>query len=549
LAQAISAQTRIFAAGFVALSLAPQIAAQGSSRGLLGSKAAIMTSTESASQPLKNPEGWGSIEEVVNAPLIDVSQDAWWISVIGMWFFIVINLIQAVFAGLCGCIFVTISIGTCCIPCSDRCCSAMGSVLAGRPLYMAWTWWRYVLAGLIALLRNGASRLALFEWEWRAFGSGDWWWHGEGVWCWSYKDCKRILQSQQVRKSAFGCINACIPDLFATNLLIFLSNDGSSDSEWAAIRRALHEFFIPISGDDPSKGDYDSRVAELPNKIKADVPSPKFEDLNDTTLMQKLVAKSVFYIMFGEWLDDTDALTLTGWRTNATAFILPRLVQRFLFNLRINKVKALRVGTVGIVESKGMQDVFVRMNNSLGRWKRTQDVKLCDEIMYVIGFAGIGGTSACVESCACFLQNKIPKESYRDAINFGQYSTQDAMIAAYKNNKDAYIQETCRLDPPVTSATGVLKAMTTVKLAGRDYEMPAGILNQYVVSMANRDSTVFKEPTVFKPDRSNLTQAFTWNGAAFSSEEGEYPRICPGRYLSLTIAKAIIDHFLGLGAK
>jgi len=417
----------------------------------------------------------------------------------------------------------------------------MGSVMAGRPLYLAWTWWRYVLAGLIALVANGASRLALFEWEWRAFGSGQWWWHGEGVWCWSYQDCTRILKSQQVRNSAFACVRACIPDLFATNILIFLSNDGNPDSQWATIRRALHEYFL-----NPANPSYDSRIQQLPQLIAQDWPNPKLEDMNDATLVQKLVSKCVFFVMFGKWIDNSDADILTGWRTNATFFILPRLVQRFLFNYGINKVKKLREGTVGIVEKYGLQEIFVSMNASLGKYSRTPVVKLCDEIMYVIGFAGIGGTSACVESCVCFLQNKIPKESYSAAINFGFYDTPAKMIAEYKRDPDAYIRETCRMDPPVTSATGVLKEMTTVTLAGREYMMPAGILNQYVVSMANRDPMVFPEPEVFNPNRMNLTSALTWNGAAFSgaANELEYPRICPGRYLSMDIAKVILNHAL-----
>jgi len=500
-------------------------------------------SSQAGTEPLvvkANPPGWGSIADVVNAPLENVAPDASWISVIGMWLTFPLSLIQAIFAGLCGCIFVCISIGTCCIPCSEQLCSAMGSVLRGRPLYMAWTWWRYVLSGLIALVQNGASRLALFEWEWRAFGSGQWWWHGEGVWCWSYKDCERILKSQQIRHSAFGCVQACIPDLFATNILIFLSNTGGSDSEWATIRRALHEYFL-----NQSNQAYNNRVQQLPVLIAGDWPSPKLQDLNDKSLVTRLVSKCIFYVMFGKWIDNADAEVLAGWRTSATFFILPRLVQRFIFNLGINKVKKMREATVGLVEKYGLQEVFVSMNESMGRWKRTPIVKLCDEIMYVIGFAGIGGTSAAVESCVAFLQNQIPKESYAEAISWGQYNSPAKMLAKYKEDPDSYIIETCRMDPPVTSATGVLKEVTQVTLSGKEFTMPAGLLNQYVVSMANRDPSVFPDPAVFNPARQNLTSSLTWNGAAFSSNESSYPRICPGRYLSLDITKAIINHALG----
>jgi cytochrome P450 len=357
---------------------------------------------------------------------------------------------------------------------------------------------------------------------------------------WSYEDCSRILKSQQIRHSAFGCVQACIPDLFATNILIFLSNTGSSDSQWATIRQALHELFL-----NPASQSYHARVQNLSGLVQSDWPNAKLEDLNDVTLTQKLVSKCVFYVMFGKWIDNEDAEILIGWRTNATFFILPRLVQRFIFNLGIRKVQKLREGTVGIVEKYGLQPLFEEMNNSLGRWKRTPTVKLCDEIMYVIGFAGIGGTSACVESCVSFLQAKVPKEASASLINFGQYDTSVKMMSKYMEDPDSYIRETCRLDPPVTSATGVLKEVTQVTLAGQEFTMPAGLLNQYVVSMANRDPSVFQDPDLFNPDRVNLTRALTWNGAAFSADELSYPRICPGRYLSMDVAKVILNTATG----
>merc|ERR1712039_128839 len=118
------------------------------------------------------------------------------------------------------------------------------------------------------------------------------------------------------------------------------------------------------------------------------------------------------------------------------------------------------------------------------------------------------------------------------------------MCQAYLTDPDAYIRETCRLDPPVTSATASLKEPTRVELAGRTFDFPPQLLNQYTLSMANRDPSVFQAPEVFMPDRANLTRALTWNGAFGAPDEASYPRICPGRYLSLDITKAIIHHCL-----
>mgnify|MGYP003684799043 CR=1 FL=1 len=71
----------------------------------------------------------------------------------------------------------------------------------GRPLVLAWVWWRYLLTGLVVLFSQGRSRLSMFLWEWRSFGSGDYFYHGEGIWCWKYPQVEEITRSHQDRKA------------------------------------------------------------------------------------------------------------------------------------------------------------------------------------------------------------------------------------------------------------------------------------------------------------------------------------------------------------
>mmetsp|Transcript_67204 Transcript_67204/g.157627 ORF Transcript_67204/g.157627 Transcript_67204/m.157627 type:complete len:516 (-) Transcript_67204:275-1822(-) len=500
--------------------------------------------TDSAEAALMQTESWGSIEEVVNAPVENVAGDATWLSVLCMWLTLPLNLIQGCIGGLCRFAMAFFVIGCYCCRCIPGwiCCAAMASVKCGRPCILAPSWWRYVLGGFIALLANSRSRLALFIWEWEAFGKGDHYWHGEGYWSVTYEECSRITKSQQKRRSAFACIEACVPDLFASNILLFLPT-GGPESEWAAIRKVLHAAML-----DRGAYHYTERLQKLSSQIAAEWPEPKLTDFDDTEKLRLMVVKCVFFMIFGIWLDDNDALILRKWRDYAVFFVLPRLIHRFIFNFAIGRVKQLRVDTVGVIEKHGLQPMFVEMNKNLPeKYRRPTDVKLCDEIMFAVGFAGIGGTSACCETVGAFLQRKIPEEASAHLISFEKYPTTEDMLEAYKASPVKYIKESCRIAPPVTSATRVDPDERELLFKGIPYTMPPETLNQYVISMANRDTKIFENPDVFDPTRKELDQALTWNGAfGTPNEETVYPRICPGRFLALDVAQAIVGHVVGI---
>lgn len=406
--------------------------------------------------------------------------------------------------------------------------------------------WRAIFATLLAFVRNSATRLKLFFFQWEAFGFSKYFFSGEGIWTPGYEEVVSILRGVQQRQSAFACVTAPVPDLFPSNILVFLPNTSAtpSESEWGAIRFAMHEFvFAKIP----------ERTPEIPGRIAGQWPNLQLTDLNDAALRGRVVTKSVFFALFGIWLEDADSDILASWVATAKLSIFPRGVQRLLFNIGINRMKNLRVETIRLIQRLNLQQLFVDMNDSLPeKYRRPTVVKLADEIMYILAFAGMNGTTACASSCVAFLQAKFPDESDESRIDFGRYSTPELMLEAYRKDPFNYIRETCRLDPPVTSATTSTAQDGTYDLAGRNLSLKAGTLQQYVISLAMRDEAVFAAPNLFNPDRPELDKTVTWNGA-FSSRDGAgrggkdeqaFPRICPGRWLAIDVVTAILNHAL-----
>jgi len=476
-------------------------------------------------------DGFGSIQEVLARPAEDVRGADYWLSVIAFWFLAPVSIPISLMVAVCDGLRVRTYF------------AALRSVENDRPLRSAPIWWVSLVGQLFQLIFKLGSRLGLFTDDWKAFGGGRFWMFGEAIWSGTYKDCEEITRSEQWRKAAFAGSQAATPEIFPTSrTMIFLSNDASKDSEWAALRGALHTHFLNLEAPE-----YQRRANSLKDRLTDDWATPAVSDLKDKSCVQRMVSKSIFYMFFGIWLDDSDAKTLCAWRSLAPIFVIPRLGQRMFLNLGVWRLKKLREDTVRIIEKHGLNDVFTQMNNSLPeKYRRQSAAELCDVIMFDVGFAGIGGTSACIETVGQFLHLKVPAELPSDMIDFGNFHSSEQMIAACERNPMAYIKEACRLNPPVTSATQALKEAATIDLAGRSVSLPRGTLNAYAIGLANRDETVFEQPQLFNPERHDLDKALTWNGVMSTSGNDEqiYPRLCPGRFLSQEIALSIVRHVL-----
>ena len=194
--------------------------------------------------------------------------------------------------------------------------------------------------------------------------------------------------------------------------------------------------------------------------------------------------------------------------------------------------------------------------------RRKHDIDLCNELMFAIGFAGIGGPSraaASVAKCLAFVglgrDSCWALESDVDMLRFllAQQSEDQAgvtfgganshlMIALYKKDPKAFIMETCRISSPVGTFTTRLTASAAKELGlGLDLGTAQETHLAGVINVSNVDPRKFPEPHKFDPSRPNLPDALTWNGKAFSSRECDYPRLCPGREFSIQIVNTLTE--------
>ena len=103
-------------------------------------------------------------------------------------------------------------------------------------------------------------------------------------------------------------------------------------------------------------------------------------------------------------------------------------------------------------------------------------------------------------ACHCPQVSDIPAES----LSLPPTAT---LAALYQRDPDAFIIESCRVDPPVTSACATFAAPGTgvelgVGCCGVSTRVKQGTPLQYVfggVAGPNRDATVFEEPNRFNP--------------------------------------------------
>lgn len=142
-------------------------------------------------------------------------------------------------------------------------------------------------------------------------------------------------------------------------------------------------------------------------------------------------------------------------------------------------------------------------------------------------FAGVLGTSDMTHKCVAY--------QYKDKSH----------LRMFRKDPKAYLHELMRFDGAVTSVTGTMTQTENWRLEGINVDLPKGTGIQYVFASANRDASVFPQPSRFVLNRPEIGESLSWNGKLQDVMARNYsgaPRFCPGYHLSMKIAEGVCSH-------
>mmetsp|Transcript_13257 Transcript_13257/g.31416 ORF Transcript_13257/g.31416 Transcript_13257/m.31416 type:complete len:561 (+) Transcript_13257:83-1765(+) len=469
---------------------------------------------------------WGSLEELLSRPAVSVDVSATWPMVVLAALLLPMILVNNLLA-----IWIPPYFAHIARMAKWHQLSATG---CGKVLFSWYYWnWHVLFGTLIAYM--GQRRVSVYAFEGEAQGGGDYWWHGQGYFTGTHALVDQLAMGVQDRGLGRAAFDAVVPEVFPLDSMIFLPNSHEATSKWAETRKVMHDFWLSEQGPN-----YAQRVGHLKGLVKESWSTPSLDNLANIKVASVLVSRCLFYVFFGHWLNDEEANVMSRWARDAPLLVTPRFMHRLMFNFFVHQCKDFRAETIALISKHKLGHIFSTMNSTFSSANRRKyDIDLCNELMFVIGFAGIGGPSRAAASVAKFL---LAKQSEDQAGVTFSGANSHLMIALYKKDPKAFIMETCRISSPVGTFTTRLTASAAKELGlGLDLGKAQETHLAGVINVSNVDPRKFPEPYKFDPARPNLPDALTWNGKAFSSRECDYPRLCPGRDLSIEIVKTLAE--------
>ena len=482
---------------------------------------------------------WGEFEaDCVAKPAVGVDAASTWLSVAFFYALLPVHLLIGVLAGA--------------VPLVGRWVTGLQILYAQsgvgggperrQPLLVPAYLWGLLMSAVNMFAKSGGRRFDLWDLLYRLQGSsaGGFFAFYEGFFCLQYAAVRDICASEQIRGRWLGACTAMCPEAAPSNLLLFLSGEHHK-----AVRSAMMASLL-------GPAIYQPRVGRLAEVLAPLLPSPctlaafvAADGTVNTPLCAKLVSRALWFLCFGEagLLSGDELDVVAQWNSVPKVLFLPRALNRIVFGALAGRAASARKAVVQLLADRGLDALFIKMNEGLpGGYRRRAAIELADELMTGINFAGINGT---VHLLASTLAHLVGHVSDIPAASLALPPTAE-LVPLYRRDPDAFIIETCRVDPPVTSACATFKeagerVALGVGCCGVTTDVKKGTPLQYVfggMDGPNRDAAVFAAPNTFDPARADLHKMLSWNGAL--EAPAEYPRFCPGQQLSMIMVKAIL---------
>lgn len=212
------------------------------------------------------------------------------------------------------------------------------------------------------------------------------------------------------------------------------------------------------------------------------------------------------------------------------------------FNYFLNRVEDIRKR---VFAAANVTDVGRRVRREAKK-QRYAAQETDDMLMQVVDgflFAGLLGTGHLVTHTLNFIR-----------------ANPDERLPLWHENPEAFLLESARVDPPVTSVTALLPDDITLDVGSGSRGtgciqafFERNTTAQLVISEANVDPFVFGGPDAsvtrareFDPrrDRSELNKILSWNGVHSGVIDGSAPRGCLGYHVSFDVALKVVNRFL-----
>lgn len=284
----------------------------------------------------------------------------------------------------------------------------------------------------------------------------------------------------------------------------------TGDAEWR-VRRDLMKDALPALGSQSGSGA--GEVVPAPGVSPRDGANPR-------------AVKSVLAVTLFRWLFDVDVTAHVDAILEYDQLFAGAVFGAFTGGKKGGaRLNAIREEIGAIVAAGPVGKQYLETARSRGMPAETR----LRELVWIVMFAAFGGTG----NLATMTLRHIMANPAKN-------------VPIFRSDVDAFMLEAARLFPPVGGMNPIALRRPTQMLAGDAsvVAVQAGAWGMTITTTANRDPFVFAEPDLFLPGRPLNDRLLTWNAELRHIRDGSAPRGCPGTFLALRLATAVVSYFV-----